>query len=262
MPPFAFGSWALRALLVGGLAGASAGVLRYGLHPSDIFKAGETLTVSAGLGINQVSVTGFKNTLSDDIFQALRTDQAGSILVYDTAAARLRLQNLAWVQSAQVTRALPDGLTVTLRERTPFAVWQYHQLMFLIDAEGRTLEPTSRGEHKQLPLVVGAGADASARELMTSLARHPGILVRLEAAVRVANRRWDLELKDAPSLLLPEQGMDVALSTVEVMQRDERVFDRRLAAIDLRVAGRIAFRVVPEAPRAAARATQVHSGGA
>ena len=53
---------------------------------------------------------------------ALKIEQAGSILAYDVAAARQRLEKLDWVQSAQVTRALPDGLTVTIRERAPFEV--------------------------------------------------------------------------------------------------------------------------------------------
>ena len=243
------------------LAGTSAGVLRYGLHPADLWHASEDLTVSAGLGINQVSVTGFKNALSDDIFQALGIEKSGSILAYDTTAARRRLEQLSWVQVAQVTRALPDGLTVTIRERVPFAVWQYHQLMFLIDADGRTLEPTSRSEHMDLPLLVGDGADESGRQFMTELQRHPVILARLQAAVRVAGRRWDLELNDAPRLLLPEEGMAAALTYVEAMQRDERLFDRRVAAVDLRVPDRLAFRPATEAPKSAARGPRQHSGG-
>jgi cell division protein FtsQ len=258
---FAWATWAIRAGLVIGLAAASAGILRFGLHPADILPTIDQLTVKAGLGVNQIAVTGFKNTLSDDIFGALQIDKAGSILAYDATAARKRLESLDWVQSAQVTRALPDGLTVTIRERVPFAVWQHHQLMFLIDADGRTLEPTSRADHKQLPLVVGTGADASAHEFLAELQRHPMILGRMEAAIRVADRRWDIELKDAPRLLLPEEGLRAALSKVEQLQAEERIFERRVAAIDLRVADRISVRVLPDSPKAPYRVPRTRSGG-
>lgn len=244
-----------------GLAASSAGLLRYGFHPTDIVRTTDQLTVGAGLGINQIAVTGFKNTLTDDIFGALKIDQSGSILAYDVAAARQRLERLDWVQSAQVTRALPDGLTVSIRERTPFAVWQHHQLMFLIDADGRTLEPASRAEHKDLPLVVGDGADASARNLMAELQRHPAILARMEAAIRVGDRRWDLQLRDAPRLKLPEEGLPGALALVDKLQTEERLFDRRIAAVDLRVPDRVAFQVIPDTPKAQSRVPLTRSGG-
>ena len=259
--PFDFATWALRASLVIGLAASSAGLLRYGFHPADILRGADQLTVSAGLGVNQIAVTGFRNTLPDDIFAALKIEQAGSLLAYDTIAAQKRLENLDWVQSAQVTRALPDGLTVAIRERAPFAVWQHRQLMFLIDADGRTLEPTSRAEHKNLPLVVGDGADGSARDLMAELRRHPTILARMDAAIRVGDRRWDLQLTDAPRLLLPEEGAPAALAWVEKMQDQERLFDRRVSVIDLRVADRLAFRVTPETAKSPSRVPRTQRGG-
>ncbi len=259
--PFEFSKWALRTVLVAGLAGVSAGLLRYGFHPAVILQTADQLTVKAGLGINQIAVTGFKNTLSDDIFGALQIEKSGSLLAYDTTAARKRLESLGWVQSAQVTRALPDGLNIAIRERTPYAVWQHKQLMFLIDADGRTLEPTSRADHKDLPLVVGAGADAAARDLMAELQRHPIILARMDAAVRVGDRRWDLELHDAPRLMLPETGLRTALLEVVKLQADERIFERRVAAIDLRLPDRISFRLLPDTVKAPSRVPRTRSGG-
>jgi cell division protein FtsQ len=257
----AWRAWSLRAVTVITFAAISAGVLRYDLHPADVLKAGNALSVSAGLGINQVVISGFKNTLGDDITQALQLEQSGSILAYDTAAARRRLENLAWVESADVSRSLPDGLTVKIRERKPYAVWQHRQMMFLIDAEGRTLEPASRADHKDLPLVVGEGASDSARDLMAELARHPDIKARLEVAVRVADRRWDLTLTDAPTLMLPADGMASALTAVDALQHEARILERRVNAIDLRVAGRVVFVPMAERSQTHGKVVNSHSGG-
>ena len=265
-PAVAWLPWALRAAMVAGLAGCGAFALRYGVHPAEIIAASDLALARAGLDINQVAVVGYRNALSEDIFAALRLEQAGSILSYDTAAARQRLESLAWVASAQVSRVLPDGLSVTIRERQPFAVWQHRQLMFLIDADGRTLEPASRSDHPDLPLVVGEGADESTAELLDLVKQFPAIQARMTAAVRVAGRRWDLELRDAPRLLLPEEAPGTALAWVDKMQREERLFDRRLTEIDLRVANRLVFHLAPEAAaRAPARsgghAAVQHGGG-
>ena len=240
----------LRGALIAGLAAGCAISLKYGLPVAAAARSADALAVKVGLGVNQIAVTGSRNTLSDDIFTALKLEHDGSLLAFDTAAARSRLEALAWVESAQVSRTLPDGLDVAIRERQPFAVWQRRQLMFLIDAEGRTLEPASRADHPELPFVVGEEADAAARDLFDMLKAHPAVRNRLEAAIRVGGRRWDLQLKNAPTLMLPEDKPDEALAWVERAEKDERLLDRRVDLIDLRVPGRVAFHMTPARPGA------------
>ncbi len=243
----------LRGLIIVTLTACCALTLKFGFPAAALARSLDAAAVSAGLGINQINVAGFRNTLSDDIFAALKTSDAGSLLSYDVTAAKLRLQALPWVESAEITRALPDGLDVAIHERRAFAVWQHRQLMFLIDADGRTLEPTSRAEHRKLPLIVGDGAEAAAHDLIDILQAHPAIFGRLEAAIYVGQRRWDLQLKDAPRLQLPEQAVSAALDWADRMQQDERLFDRRLAVVDLRVSGRVAFQIAPDPAKPAAK---------
>ena len=250
-PPHA--SWlnfTLRGALIAGLAAGCAISLKFGLPVAAAARSADALAVKVGLGINQIAVTGSRNTLSDDIFAALKLEHDGSLLAYDTAAARSRLEALAWVESAQVSRTLPDGLDVAIRERQPFAVWQHRQLMFLIDAQGRTLEPASRTDHPELPFVVGEEADAGAHALFDMLKSHPALRDRLDAAIRVGGRRWDLQLRNAPTLMLPEDKPEEALAWVEKMDKDERLLDRRVDQIDLRVPGRAAFHLTPARPGA------------
>ena len=243
----------LRGLVIVTLTACCALTLKFGFPAAALARSLDAAAVSAGLGINQINVAGFRNTLSDDIFAALHTASGGSLLSYDTVAAKARLEALPWVASAEITRTLPDGLDVSIRERRAFAVWQHRQLMFLIDADGRTLEPTSRAEHRKLPLIVGDGAEAAAHDLLDILQAHPAILGRLEAAVFVGQRRWDLQLKDSLRLQLPEQAVPAALDWADRMQQDERLFDRRLAVIDLRVSGRVAFQMAPDPAKPAAK---------
>jgi cell division protein FtsQ len=251
----------LRGLATVIVAGVGALGLRHGIAAADIGRGLDDLAVHAGLGVNQISVVGFRNVLSDDIFAAIGVDKASSLLSYDTAAARARLEALAWVERAEISRVLPDGLVVAIRERAPFAVWQHHQLAFLIDADGRTLEPTAPAEHKDLPLVVGDGADAAARGLVQLLRAYPVVLSRLQAAVRVGGRRWDLKLADGITAMLPEVAPETALAWIEKQHAEERLLDRRLATIDLRAPERVAFALAPPVKQPVARLSLLVDGG-
>jgi cell division protein FtsQ len=65
---------------------------------------------------------------------------------------------------------------------------------------------------------------------------------RLEALVRVDDRRWDLRLRDGAIIQLPAEGEDAALIQLETLDRRSRVLDLGLARIDLRDPEMVAVR--------------------
>ncbi len=121
-----------------------------------------------------------------------------------------------------------------LTERTPFAIWQNRQMPFLIDQEGRTLEPVAPSDYPELPIVAGAGAAEEASGILALIARYPEIRERLGAAVRVAGRRWTLKLKNGPELLLSASDPEASLARLDALVSEYKLLDRSLAAIDLR----------------------------
>lgn len=230
--------WLGGVAIAVGLAGAIAALTHV-----DLGAGLDRMAVLAGLGIEQVEVTGYRNTLLEDIYAALDVDRAGTTLRYDVAAARKRLEALPWIASAQVTRLLPDRLEVRVSERRPYAIWQHRQMLFLIDAEGRTLEPIAPSDYRGLKVLVGEGAAARAREILELVGRHPEIAKRLTHAVRVADRRWTLKLADSPDLVLPEDRPEAALALVATLEAEEHILERAIEAVDLRVPGRVALRL-------------------
>lgn len=223
-------------MLVTGAAIAMA--LLYGPRPNEIAAAADRSLAVHGLGVMQVDVAGFEHTLPEDIFQALALSEPVSILSYDTLAARRRLEALAWIEHADVARVLPDNLVVQLKERRPFAVWQHRQMLFVIDRDGRMLEPVAPSDYPGLPAIVGEGAGERAASLFELIRVRPEIAARFETAIRIADRRWTIRLKNGPELLLPETGEADALDLVSRLQSEDRLLDRAVAAVDLRLAGR------------------------
>jgi cell division protein FtsQ len=192
------------------------------------------LAADAGLEITQVSVTGLGRALPADVFAALEGVPGRSILGFDSGAAKVALEALPWVKSATIARALPGELTIRIDERQPFAVWQNRQLPFLIDEEGRTLEPVAPSDHPELPVVAGAGAAEDARTILALLARYPGLRSRVAAAVRVGGRRWTLNLRNGPDILLSADDPAGSIERLVALEKAHKILARRVTAIDLR----------------------------
>jgi cell division protein FtsQ len=202
----------------------------------------DRLAADLGLAVTQVAVTGIDRALPEDVFAAISSAPEHSILAFDAAAAKTRLEALPWIKSAAIARALPGEITVRLSERRPFAVWQSHQMLFLIDEDGRTLEPVAPSDYPRLPVVAGAGAADEAREIFGLVARFPEVGKRVAAAVRVAGRRWTLKLRNGPDLLLSASDPEASLARLDTLQIEHALLERRLSVIDLRHPGQLVLR--------------------
>jgi len=65
---------------------------------------------------------------------------------------------------------------------------------------------------------------------------------RIEALVRVDNRRWDLRLKDGSLVQLPAVDEDGALIKLEQLDQSQRILELGFERIDLRDPSVVAVR--------------------
>lgn len=205
----------------------------------------------AGMRLRQITVEGRERTSGSDIVGAIDMAQGGPLMSIDPAATRERLESLPWVKEATVERRLPDTIHVRLVERTPIAVWQRGPEDFaLIDADGTVIE-NKVGAFADLTVIAGKGAPEAASDLFTMLAAAPGLSGRVRAAVRVGQRRWDLWFdgigEAGIAVRLPEFGAADALTKLAAMEREQAILERDLAAIDLRLPGKLIVQLTNEA---------------
>ena len=102
-------------------------------------------------------------------------------------------------------------------------------------------------DFRQFPLVVGPGAPEGAAALIDALNDHPGIGHRVVAAIRVGQRRWNLQMKSGMDVLLPEGHEAAALTRLSVLEDQHKLLDRPLARIDLRLPNMLVLRPTPAA---------------
>jgi cell division protein FtsQ len=205
------------------------------------------LSADAGLRLAEVYVEGRGWTRREDVLDALGVAVGDPILGIDPHAAREALASIPWVRAAEVERRLPDTLWVRLVERRPMALWQVDGRMSLIDDEGRVVTDRELHRFRELPLVVGAGADRHAKDLLVLLSAHPEIAARTAAAVRVGERRWDLRLRNGVTVRLPQAGTEAAMARLAAAEAAEPFLHRDIVAVDLRRDDRLVVQLTADA---------------
>ncbi|PZQ44087.1 MAG: cell division protein FtsQ [Phenylobacterium zucineum] len=200
------------------------------------------VTTGLGLTLNRVHITGASAEATPAIQRALDVEAGQPITALDLDALKASVEQVGWVREARVVRLLPDTLIVEVKEHDRLAVWQTGGRTFVIDSEGRAIPGADAGRYPNLPLVVGKGADAAAGALLPLLAQRPRLMGRVDAIVRVDERRWDLRLKDGGIIQLPALNQEAALIQLDALDQRERLLELGFARIDLRTEGQVSVR--------------------
>lgn len=200
--------------------------------------------VAPGLGIavTKIEVSGNRELSDSRIAGIVAPEGNLSILGYDVAEARRKLKAQSWIADATVSRVYPDTLAIKVEERVPFALWQGENGLQMIDREGTVLEAYDGRTHA-MPLLVGAGAQTAGEQFVTLMNRYPSISARAKAYVMVGERRWDVELDNGITIMLPEVGADRELAELVEADRRHALLSRDISRVDLRIADRIAIRL-------------------
>lgn len=232
-------------LLVGGLT-AVAAIVVAGLM-GVWQRTGEELvrmTAVAGLEIRHVEVSGNRELALLPLYQAALPGRDNAMLTSDLGAIRTRLQALPWVADASVSRRLPDTLVIAITERRPAALWQHRRQLHAIDINGVVLTDSQLERFAHLPLVVGPGANVRVRELLALVAATPRLAPKVDAAVLVGQRRWDLKFKTGETLSLPDTPAAAGSALRQFARLDDGnggagLLGGRFERFDMRLPGRM-----------------------
>lgn len=225
--------------IAGGIAlAALAAVLftggRFESVRDQIARGADAQAADLGFKVAHVHLQGASPYAQPEIMEAIPVRVGQPILGLDLHAVRADVEGSGWVKSAKVARLLPDTVLITVEEKGHMAVWQRAGRLYVIDARGQVLPGADPAAFPQLPLVVGAGAEEAAADILPLVRARPRLVERMEALVRVDRRRWDVRLKDGALIQLPAVGEDSALLQLDQLDQRQRVLELGFARIDLR----------------------------
>lgn len=212
----------------------------------------DEMAVDLGLSVQDITVRGRERTSRRALMQALDTARGENIFRFDPARAKERIESLGWVETAMVKRNLPDQIFIDVRERRPFVRWQNKGELVLVDRRGFVISQakTDQTEFGYLPKVVGAGANMGAAGLFDLMSETPQLFTRVRNAVRIRDRRWNVEFDNDVTVMLPEKDVAIAWRKLSNLHRKDNILAKDLVSIDLRSKDKIYVRLTPGAAAA------------
>jgi cell division protein FtsQ len=131
------------AIIIGGVASVVYG---YGAH-SWRFRIESS---------DDLEITGGENVSRHQIMDVMGGDIGRNIFFIPLDQRKHQLEEIPWVESANVMRLLPNKLRVTIQERTPVAFVQLGPKIALIDAHGVVMDlAATAAKHYSFPVILG-----------------------------------------------------------------------------------------------------------
>jgi cell division protein FtsQ len=225
----------------GAMRGGHAEVLGSAMH-----EAGDAVARGFGLGIVQAEISGNRYLSREEILDRAGITTQTSLLLLDAEGVRAVLKEDARVAEASVRKLYPDRLEIAIEEREGYARWQRAGKTHLIARDGTVLESDIGGKAVDLPLVVGTGAEKRAAAFLELIARFPSVKEATRAGIFVAERRWNLLLKNGIDVRLPEEDPALALERLVTLDKAKQIMTRDVTVIDLRVPDRVTVGLTDE----------------
>ena len=232
---------AIFALALGGPAWLwQSGWIGNAMHSA--WQSAATHMGDAGLRVDQILLQGRRHESPDRITRVLNIERGDPLLAVDLKYARERLETLPWIRTASIERQFPNTIRVKILERRPMALWQRENKRVLVDDEGTIITSRNLERFRDLLVVVGKDAPAHANALMTILAREPDLKQRVNAAVRIGDRRWNIRMDNGVDVRLPENDPEAAWRRFARLEREHKLLKQDLLSIDLRIPGQLIVR--------------------
>jgi len=243
--------WLGVALLLGSTIayGATLGGQWQELRNAAVFVP-DAVAQGIGFRIDHVTVDGRKALTDAEIMEAIQAGGGQSLPFLDVKAARAELMKNPLVLDATIRKLYPETLAISIKERTPYALWQHDGKFVVIAKDGTPIDVAQDSRFADLPIVVGEGAENHAGEILAAIDAHPELHSRVYAAVRVGDRRWNLRLNNGVDVKLPQHGMPAALARfVKIEMRDD-LSEKDITEVDMRIGERVTVRLSDEAAAA------------
>ena len=204
-------------------------------------------TAAMGFVVDDVYVEGRVHTDPAILKAIINVDKGSPLFSFNPADAKTFIERISWVETAHVERRWPGTIYIALEERKPIALWQKNKKLHLLDEKGAVIAANSLAPFKDLIIVLGEDAPKLAPALIADLMAEDTLFPRIESAMRVSGRRWDIALKNGLKIKLPEDDIGYALRTLAAEEESENILDKDLETIDLRDPSRMIVRTRPGA---------------
>ncbi|MEM7241205.1 MAG: cell division protein FtsQ/DivIB [Pseudomonadota bacterium] len=188
------------------------------------------------IGVDAPTATEIRNTLNITFPVSSFELELGTL--------REKLEAMDSVASVDLNLVESKLLEVSITKRRPVLLWRKGRELEMLDQNGvRAGVITSRLDRKDLPLIAGLGAEDAIPEALKLFKAAGPLQNRLRGLRRMGERRWDMILDRGQIIQLPETQPIAALHRVIALQATQKILDKDVRAVDMRVSRRPILRM-------------------
>jgi cell division protein FtsQ len=114
----------------------------------------DLLTQCDYFGARQLTIEGMRRLTREQVAQQAGVHSVINILSTNLTLVRKRLRAHPWIADAEVSRQIPSGLTIIVKEQTALAIVDLGQ-KYLINTHGEIFKEWDSSDPKNLPVVSG-----------------------------------------------------------------------------------------------------------
>jgi len=203
-------------------------------------------TADAGFKLDQVTLMGRSHADAAAVRDALAISKGAPLLGLSLGDMAARLKKIPEIKAVVVTRRLPNQLAVTITERRPAAFWHQGDQQKLIDAEGVVLDRGKYPEIKKLPIIMGDDAPQHIGELLALMESAPTISPYVISAMRIGERRWNMQMKRDIIVMLPEDQPAIAWRRFATLVARDALLNKAIRSVDMRMEDRVFIMPIEE----------------
>lgn len=205
------------------------------------------VSAKAGFRLQNIFVEGRENADPDLLMALINAEKNMPLFKVKPHQIHEALSGISWIESVSVRRVFPDSLHITLKERAPVALWMNEGQLVVVDRAGYRITTQNLERFEELLIIQGKNAPENMGAFLDVVSAVPKVYERLDQAIFVGDRRWDLKLNNKIIINLPEDNIALALQRlVRAHERDE-VLDKTIKNIDIRQSDRLIIKAYPGA---------------
>ena len=133
------------------------------------------VTAHEFFALSNLRIEGSHRLGRDEIAQMGGVSAGQNVLGINIADVQRRIAASEWIESVAVTRVLPDGLVIDVREREPAFLTRRDERLYYADATGQIIAPVNVDKFISLPLLEtedGLQVGSGIRMLLGEVARN------------------------------------------------------------------------------------------
>ncbi|MBI4745226.1 MAG: FtsQ-type POTRA domain-containing protein [Deltaproteobacteria bacterium] len=168
------------------------------------------LQTTSYFNLKEIAVTGEKRVKREEILSLSGVRIGGNILSMDLKRLAEGIESQPWIETANIRRVLPRGLSIEVKEREPFAILK-SDILFYLDRGGKPFKSLDEGDAAGYPLITGLSKVEIERDELSRDA-----LMKTFEFIETEAGRWPQDLAISEIIVSRSQGITVLSDNVAV----------------------------------------------